>query len=187
MDAELKRRGLYTDGVKQALTSRWDGYTNAKKHYSESFRERRHNYRRSDLTTASSLKLYTSFFPPDKAMSTTDLTFLLDEKPVDIGTKQKPGYAPISNRKSNLVMRAAGLGIPITSHSELIKSRSEPLFQFEGRKSVPAGFEMINEDMFARKENKFMVFNGAAVDSWLGTAPVTKTSGVESMLLGTLG
>ena len=83
--------------------------------------------------------------------------------------------------------RASRLAIPITSHSELLKSRSQPLFQFEKRQPVPAGFEMINEDMFARKDNKFMVFNGAGVASWKGTKPVTKISGIENMLMGTLG
>ena len=45
----------------------------------------------------------------------------------------------------------------------------------------------INEGLFASKKNKFMVFNGAGVDSWrLERTPVTKTKGVENMLLGTL-
>jgi hypothetical protein len=185
MDAELRRRGFYTDGVKEAVTIGWDRHTTAEKHYSESFLESSPNYKRSDLTTSSSLKLYSSFFSPDKAMTTTDLTFLLGEKPIDIEARTKPGHVPVANRTSNFVTRAARLGIPITSHSELMKS--QPLFQFERRKAVPAGFEMINEDMFARKDNKFMVLNGAGVDSWHGTAPITKISGIESMLLGTLG
>eukprot|EP00594_Rhizosolenia_setigera_P015855 CAMPEP_0178972640 /NCGR_PEP_ID=MMETSP0789-20121207/21161_1 /TAXON_ID=3005 /ORGANISM="Rhizosolenia setigera, Strain CCMP 1694" /LENGTH=88 /DNA_ID=CAMNT_0020660181 /DNA_START=76 /DNA_END=342 /DNA_ORIENTATION=+ len=37
------------------------------------------------------------------------------------------------------------------------------------------GFEQINEDLYARKENKFMVFNGVGVDTWYsGTQPITK-------------
>lgn len=45
---------------------------------------------------------------------------------------------------------------------------------------------MINEDMFSRKENKFMVFNGPGVDSWTDTNPITKISGVERMLSAAL-
>lgn len=44
------------------------------------------------------------------------------------------------------------------------------------QRPIPAGFEQINEDLFARKDNKFMVFNGAGVDSWKSPPqPVTKT------------
>jgi hypothetical protein len=188
MDAELRRRGFYTGGVKGAVAAGWDRHTTAERHYSESFLESSPTYKRSDLTTASSLKLYASFFPPDKAMETTDLSFILGEKPLGIGTRTKPGHIDVAHRPSSFVTRAARLGVPITSHSDLIKSRNQPLFQFERRKEVPAGFEMINEDMFARKDNKFMVLNGTGVDSWRGTgSPVTKISGIEKMLLGSLG
>lgn len=183
MDAELERRGFYTDGVKEALDTGWNRHISAEKHYSESFMESSQNYRRSDLSTASSLKLYSSFCSPEKVMTTTDLTFILGEKPMDTETKKKPGHVPVADRGPKFVARASCLGVPITPHSELKKS--QPLFQFERRKAVPAGFEMINEDMFARKDNKFMVLNGAGVDSWHGTSPVTKISGIESMLLGT--
>jgi hypothetical protein len=84
------------------------------------------------------------------------------------------------------VSRAAKKGIQIKSHNELEKARSQPLFQFQRKQTVPAGFEMINEDMFSRKDNKFMVFNGPGVDSWTGTKPMTKNSGIEKMLAGTL-
>lgn len=187
MDSELRRRGFYTDGVKGAVTAGWDRHTTAEKHYSEAFLESSSSYSRSDLTTASSLKLYSSFFSPDETMTTTDLTFLLGEKPTGVGTRAKPGHVHLAQRSSSFVNRAGRLGVSITSHSDLMKSRSQPLFQSERRKAVPAGFEMINEDMFASKDNKFMVFNGAGVDSWRGTTPITKISGIENMLIGTLG
>ena len=139
---------------------------------------------RSDLTTSNSLKLYTSFFSPDQVMTTTDLTVLLGENVGENETKTKPGHIELSER-TQFVARASKKGISITSHDELARTRSQPLFQFERRRSVPTGFEMINEDMFSRKENKFMVFNGPGVDSWsVGTAtnPVTKMSGIEKML-----
>ena len=46
------------------------------------------------------------------------------------------------------------------------------------------GFEQINEDLFARKDNKFMVFNSAGVDSWSSPPqPVTKTrSGIDILI-----
>lgn len=189
MDAELRRRGFYTDGVKGAVKSGWDGYMAAEKHYSEIFSPSNTSYERSDLTTENSLKLYTSLYPPDKSVPTTDLIFISGKKPLETEENKKSRSKGTGSRPktSSFVAKAAKHGIPITAHVDRMKSRSEPLFKFKREQAVPVGFEMINEGLFASKKNKFMVFNGAGVDSWrLDTSPITKTSGVESMLLGTL-
>ena len=185
LTSELRRRGLYAPGVKGAVTAGWNRHVAAEKQYNESFLDSSSTCRRSDLTTANSLKLYSSFFSPEMALSTPDLTFMLGSRQSASPTKEDPDPVEDSSETSNFVTRAAKLGIHIPSHSDLTKST--PLFPSKRRSSIPAGFEMINEDMFARKDNKFMVFNGAGVDSWNGKAPVTKASGLESMLLGTLG
>lgn len=187
MDSELRRRGFYTEGVKNAVSNGWNRRLRAEKHYTESFSEPSQRSIRSELSTTNSLQLYSSFYPHHEEMTTTDLTFILGDRADVPHTKTKPGYVDLQHRSSAFVTRAKRLGIPITSHAELMESRSQPLFQFERRKEVPAGFEMINEDLFARKDNKFMVFNGAGVDSWKGTEPVTKISGIDKMLSGTLG
>ena len=186
METELARRGFYTDGVQDELKRGWDDHMLAEKHYSEAIAENSTQYKRSDLTTDASLKLYSSFFAPEEALTTADHTFLLGESPAGEMEKQKPGHVDVTNRTPGFVNRAARLGFPMTSHADLLKSRSPPLFPVERRKSIPAGFEMINEELFARKENKFMVLNGAGMDSWSGTAPRTKIAGIESMLIGTL-
>jgi hypothetical protein len=185
MDVELQRRGFFTDGVKGTIAHDWERHIAAEKQYNEMFSESNYEYRRSDLTTTNSLKLYTSFFSPDQAMSTPDLTMLLGETPRDSDKTIKPGHVDLSHRSSDFVNRASKLGIAITSHKELARAKSQPLFQFDQKQSVPAGFEMINEDMFARKANKFMVFNGPGVDSWRDSK-ITKSSGIEKMLSGTL-
>jgi hypothetical protein len=187
MDSELRRRGLYTEGIKGAISSGWNRRVRAEKHYSEASLEPSQRSTRSALSTTSSLHLYSSFFQHDKEMTTTDLTFIVGDKAEVPHTKTKPDHVDLKNRPATFVTRAKRLGVPITSHSDLIDSRNQPLFHFEDRKEVPAGFEMINEDFFARKDNKFMVFNGAGVKSWRGTEPVTKTTGVDEMLRGTLG
>jgi hypothetical protein len=161
----------------------------AEKHYSEIFSASSTSYERSDLTTENSLKLYTSLFPPDKSVPTTDLIFISGKKALERERESKPRSkgADSAQKTSSFVTKAASCGIPITAHVDRMKSRSEPLFKFKREQAVPVGFEMINEGLFASKKNKFMVFNGAGVDSWrLDTAPITKTSGVEYMLLGTL-
>ena len=67
-------------------------------------------------------------------------------------------------------MKAASRGINIR------KKSSKSQIEFHTQRPIPSGFEQINEDLFARKDNKFMVFNGAGVDSWKSPPqPVTKT------------
>jgi len=183
MDSELKRRGFFTEGVKDTIADDWDRHLAAEKQYHETCIGGSTKFRRSDLTTTNSLKLYTSFFSPDQAMTTTDLTVLLGETLEENETKIKSGHVVLSERNSEFVTRASKKGISITSHQQLAPTC--PLFQF-GRRAVPAGFEMINEDMFSRKENKFMVFNGPGVDSWTDTNPITKISGIEKMLSAAL-
>ncbi|VEU41306.1 unnamed protein product [Pseudo-nitzschia multistriata] len=182
MNAELKQRGFYTDGVKETIADGWKRHLEAEKQYREICFGGSSKFRRSDLTTPNSLKLYASFYSPDQIMTTTDLTVLLGETLEMTETMPKPGHADLSERKSEFVTRAFKKGISITSHEELARTRSQPLFQFERKRPVPAGFEMINTDLFARKENQFMVFNGPGVDSWDGAIPRTKTSGIEQML-----
>ena len=184
METELARRGFQTDGVRDEIKRGWENHLSAEKHYSEAFLENSTQYKRSDLTTDASLKLYSSFFAPSETLTITDHTFLLGESPA-WETRTKPGHVDLSKRSSGFVNRAARLGIKITSHDDLVKSRSPPLFPVE-RGLVSAGFEQINEELFARKENKFMVLNGVAMETF-GTAPRTKTTGIESMLIGTLG
>lgn len=186
MDSELRRRGFYTEGVKSAVGSGWKQRTQAEKVYAESFLKSSQFSSRSELTTANSLRLYSSFYPHSKEMSIMDLTFLLgrNAKGTSAERRQEPLGRGVSH--SPIVARAKRLGIEITSHSDLLKQRNQPLFQFERRTEVPPGFEMINEDFFARKDNKFMVFNGPGVDSWRGTDPETKIAGIADMLLGTL-
>ena len=189
MDSELKRRGFYTDGVKETIGDDWERHLESERQYQETCSDAGLKFTRSDLTTTNSLKLYTSFFSPDQAMATTDLTLLLGENVEKKDNKGNKGDQTISKleRYPRFVERASQQGISITSHEELSRVRSRPLFQFERRRPVPTGFEMINEDLFSRKENKFMVFNGPGVDSWGGATPVTKISGLEKMLSGALG
>jgi len=189
MDSELKRRGFYTDGVKETIGEGWERHLEAEKQYQETCSDGGLKFVRSDLTTTNSLKLYTSFFSPDQAMTTTDLTVLLGENLEKADKRRNKGDSTEESkleRNSLFVDRASHSGISITSHEELSRIRSRPLFKFERRRPVPTGFEMINEDLFSRKENKFMVFNGPGVDSWTGATPVTKISGLEKMLSGAL-
>lgn len=181
VDMELKRRGVDASGVRDTVAAGWERYIKAEKQYSEVLEPPADTCRRSDLTTSSSLNLYASLFDEDSQLSIADLIFLLGRKPEEASRAAKKPL-DFGSKKTSFVEKAARIGVPIVPHDEVMTFKSEPLFQFERQRKVPSGFEQINEDMFARKDNKFMVFNGAGVDSWKGTEPVTKVSRMEEDL-----
>lgn len=185
-ERELERRGLNTVGVVNAVSSGWETLRTSEKQYVEVVNAKASRCQRSDLTTSTSLDLYASVFDGDTHLSISDQIFLQAASPESY-KERKPVYPPfVSMEPSSFVKKAARLGIAITSHTGNSLAATPSLYQFAPRHDVPVGFEQINEDMFSRKENKFMVLNGAGVDSWTGTQPITKVSQAENILLSTL-
>ena len=182
VDLELKRRGLDALGVRDTVAAGWEQYNMSEKAYSE-FLQSPTTCRRSDLTTASSLNLYASLFDENTQLSVSDLIFMLGRKPAEAAAEPKTKPLKYSEDKAPFIEKAAQMGMPIVPHKEVMKGKSPPLFHFERERQVPTGFEQINEDMFARHDNKFMVFNGPGVACWKGTEPVTKVSRMEDDLL----
>ena len=79
--------------------------------------------------------------------------------------------------EASFILKAASRGINIRKNSSRDRDKDINIIEFHTKRPIPAGFEQINEDLFARKDNKFMVFNGAGVDSWKSPPqPVTKTN-----------
>ena len=185
VERELERRGLNTAGVVNAVSSGWETFRTSEQQYMEVVNANGSRCQRSDLTNSASLELYASVFDGNTNLSTADRIFLQAATP-DSFKERKPVYPSLEpTEPSSFVKKAARLGIAITSHCRDSKSATPSLYQFSPRHDVPVGFEQINDEMFARKDNKFMVFNGAGVDSWTGTQPITKVSQAESILLST--
>ena len=80
--------------------------------------------------------------------------------------------------ESSFILKAASRGINIRKKASRTRDKEDNninIIEFHSQRPIPTGFEQINEDLFARKDNKFMVFNGAGVDSWKSPPqPVTK-------------
>jgi len=192
---ELKRRGLDTPGVQESIAQGWKRFEVAEQQYKEVLNTASVGCRRSNLTTAESLKLYSSFFDNSTPLSDVDKIFLFGPKvsnnrntdnPLPTGgASDEQASAKIKPKKespariSDFVQKASTLGVNITSHEVISNEVSPALFTVDRNRRVPLGFEQINEDLFARKDNKFMVFNGAGVETWNGTTPVTKIAGIE--------
>ena len=186
VDLELKRRGLDASGVRDTVAAGWERCTKAEKQYSEIIHTPAAAYRRSDLTTPASLKLYAEMFDSNTKLSVPDLTFMIGRKPAEAesGTPMKP--LDHGETETPFVTKAAKVDVTIIPHSEVVQSKAPPLFEFGRQRPVPPDFEQINEDLYARKDNHFMVFNSAGIDSWNGTEPITKISRMEHDILHVL-
>ena len=188
VERELERRGFSTAGVIDSVSTGWEKFTIGERQYMEIVEAKALRCQRSDLTNAESLKLYASQFDGDTHVTTADHIFLQAYAPESWKDRRLP-FPPLElTEPSSFVKKAARLGISITPHEGGAMPATPSLYQLDERHDVPAGFEQINEDMFARKDNRFMVFNGAGVDSysWTGAQPITKMSQAEDILLSTL-
>lgn len=185
VESELRRRGYETAGVKEAVAHAWRDHRNAQRQYTEIV-EGDVGYGRSEMTTAASLRLYSKCSDSSTPLTIADRIFMTGTKPDDLIKRRSGGLDMGRKQADAFVKKASRLGIPVIPREELAKSAFKPMYTFSRRRILPPGFEQINEDMFARKDNKFMVFNGAGVDSWHGTQPLTKISNAEDMLLQTL-
>jgi hypothetical protein len=186
LEAELARRGYFSHGVKDAVLNCVDRMNKSQKQYSEIIHAHMPRCERSNLSTQDSLNLYASMFNSDSMMSVSDQIFLQAYIPA-ASQEKKNHQSPMEVKSSNtipFVEKASRLGISITPSTNYVSERPQ-LFQPEYLREIPPGFEQINEDMFCRRDNKFMVFNGAGVRSWTGSQPITKLSHVENILLST--
>jgi hypothetical protein len=177
--AELRRRGLDSAGVHEAVAAGWDG--SRRKEYSELIESVVRVNRRSDLTNTGSMQLYASVFDGAVHIDEIEEIYLLQKASLaKNGSSLSQHFVDEQQAKSkpSLVEKAGQLGIQITPRKDVAKSRKKPLFADQILLSVPVSFEQINDDLFARRENKFEVFNRVAMESW-GTQPTTKVSSIK--------
>jgi hypothetical protein len=175
-DQEISRKGFETTGIKESVLLGWNMLSNAKEQYAEILEPEVTGCLRSGLSTAKSLQLYVSKFDKDNLLTTSDRIFMkaYNHQSSKIYRPLHPGNNAIQST-SSFVDKASGLGFVVTPHAQSVARILPPLYHTNKEQCVSAEFEQINEDMFSRKENKFMVFNGAGVDSWSGTLSITKT------------
>jgi hypothetical protein len=163
--------------MKEAVAVGWHRHEESKKEYSELLDNSTLGCRRSDLTTEESMRLYSSYFEDSSSLTQLDLTFMLGSKPPNVKEKAVPYFDArdlSEHDKISFVEKASRYRYNIPSHSDIARSKPPPLFTWIQSLNPPPGFEQINEDLYARKDNKFMVFNSAGVVSWQGTEPKTK-------------
>ncbi len=187
VETELRRRGVYATGVRDTINRGLEHLTAAENQYSEILDYSRKECRRSDLTTEDSLKLYASEFDGASELSIADQIFLLSKVPDTIPTDRFAERRKLidNERGPSFVEKSAKLGISVISDDETHRSSLPALYERERRHVAPEGFEQINEDLYSRTDNKYMVLNGAGVATWNGSRGVTKISHADSLLLFT--
>jgi hypothetical protein len=147
VNAELKRRGMDTVGLRNSLIDTCSRFASVKQCYEEiNSNIILGGEKRSDITDERSMKLYASFFDGSTPLNEFDINYLN-------GCGSKVNGAPTSSFSLNDVKTKTFRSAAFT-----------PLF-LDSQVSTPSGFEQINEDLFARKDNRFLVFNGAGVES----------------------
>jgi len=177
---ELKRRGLDTLGVRESVDVSWLNFCSSEKQFTEITESSLSLNGRSGLTTSSTFDLYMSYFDESTVLPTPDLIYLSGDKK-ETSYPSSPRLLDQDTKPSTFVKKASCLGVSVRPREGSETSSSTSLFPLHLRKRVPRGFEQINDDLFCRKSNKFFVLNGAAVDTWYGTQPITKIFQAEDV------
>ncbi len=163
VNEELRRRSLDTVGVMNALHGGWKRISGTEECYKEIINSSSLSQRRSDLTDSKSMKLYCSFFDESSPLTNLEMNFMSGGKeklnksiPKNVSTEYKKQNGNSMNMQTK--------PLPYShARSNKIKAPSPALFPTEERLKIPRGYEQINDDLFARKDNRFMVFNGVSV------------------------
>jgi hypothetical protein len=192
---KLKQTNLYSVGVTETFCNGWSQLANAEKAYTEIVDMSSVGYKRSDLTTESSMKLYSSYFDESTSLNQLDQVYATGQKlPHDpskplrrstrpCGEVSGPGKDIKRFDESAFILKAASRGINIRKTAVQNPDDKIDVLKFQSQLQVPPGFEQINEDLYARKDNKFMVFNGAGVMSWQNPPEaLTKTKMIDPLI-----
>lgn len=161
---DLKRREMDTPGVIHAVYDGWNRFEQSENSYEEIVSRNTLRYGRSDLTDEYSMRLYSSFFDRDRVLSSNEIYHMSGV------SKANPGKGPLHHyrneeykeEESEFVRKARAFNI--IKHVQLSRVQSS-LFGINNDTDIPIGFEQINESLFARKENRFMVFNLVSIQS----------------------
>ena len=197
---DLKRRQMDTPGVMDAVFHGWDRFSAEEKAYAEIMDTSSMSQRRSDFTDSLSLSTYCTFFEHTTPLTDLEKSYLngtnLTSKqhtPSTGKSKIRADYDDWTKkgpRSGAFAKKAAAMGIPTPFSSSKSSSNHPPknshsLYGTNYNRIIPPGFEQINDDMYARKDNRFMVFNSAGLEAWNGRVPdpKTKVNGIEEDIL----
>lgn len=128
------------------------------------------------MTDDDSLLLYASQFSPDTLLTVADQVYLKGSAASGWTKHSTRQESDTPQGTSAFVRKAERVGIAIRPYPSKVSSVRAS--------SLAAGFEQINDNMYSRIANKFMVFNRAGVNTWK-SLPTTRSCPVETILMST--
>jgi len=158
-------------GVMDSIFGSWSRFSKSEKIYDEISSQSLVRNQRSDLTDEKSLQLYCSHFQSSTQLSAFDMALISSSVP--ICSNQESSVDIIPERPSSFTVKAREMGYNLLSFNTTKSESSSSLFMDSSKHKIPQGFEQINDDLYARIENKFLVFNAAGLCDW-PPVPVTK-------------
>jgi hypothetical protein len=176
VDDFLKRRGMDNPGVMDAIFISWSRFSKSEQIYREISTQSLAGNQRSDFSDEKSLKLYCSHFPSSSQLSAFDMALISSSAPAYNNHDSSVAVyntAGVEKRASAFTIKAKQMGYNLLSFNSPTGESTSSLFMDSSKYKIPQGFEQINDDLFARIENKFLVFNAAGLCEW-PPVPVTK-------------
>jgi hypothetical protein len=169
---DLKRREMDTPGVLNEIKEYSKIDTHAETCYDEILSNNSTFHERSDVTDNYSSSLYSSMFSEDVASNDYDVSSMDGNLEVkDLASNNDEIKQNVDAAKCPQLFRKARM-IGIDIGTDLRSNNTSNSFRRHGNNEILHGFEQINDNLFARKDNRFLVFNDAGLSDW---PPESKT------------
>lgn len=155
---KLKQTNLYSVGVTETFCNGWSDLASAERTYTEILDMSSIGYKRSDVTTETSMKLYSSFFDPEttrlsqleQTYATGGQKFMHDpSKPLRRSTRpcedvSGPGKDLKKFDEARFILKAASHGINIRKTTVQAEKNKIDVLKFQSNVKTPSGFEQVS-------------------------------------------
>ena len=159
---KLKRTNLYSVGVTETFCNGWSKLASAERAYTEILDMSTVGYKRSDVTTESSMKLYSSFFDPSSTtLSQLEQTYMNGgqklmhdpSKPLRRSTRpceevSGPGKDLEKFDEARFILKAAAQGINIRKTTVQKEKDKLDVLKFKSTIKTPHGFEQVSFTLY---------------------------------------
>jgi len=176
LDSTLSSIHMNTPGIKETIGKGWEKLSQSENQFAEVLGDELLKCRRSKLTSDESLRLYASFFDSGTSVSNLEKAYISGQSQIPNDFLSNSKVEKLVKAMDDCVICTSGLDNDDEVNLDSHKAKDDDVLPISShiRRDVRPEFEQINEDLFAKRDNKFIVFNGKGVDCWNGTEPVTR-------------
>ena len=159
LENSLTARRMDSLGIKESIGQISQKLEQSKKVFDLHVSGVKEGCERSVLTDNESLKLYSSFFDPHTKLSKIDHAFVCGESKTEDKSNELPKLEKATRKRECKL-----IDLPVVVNL---------------RTGAKQDFEQINDDLYAKVDNKYIVFNGIGTVFWNGNIPVSKLSSIQ--------